>query len=174
MASQRHKFSDLSRIKDPLMTYNFNLLIANVPGGGDGEQLMLRCQSASIPGMQIDQVAVDLRGMTLRYAGRHVYNGTFSASYIEARDIKTRSALLRWMYFARDFRNASGNYKADYATNIDVELFDDREQTVIRTIRCFGAFPYEVQEVQLESGASTNAVIQVSFSYDWFQDLEDL
>lgn len=173
MASQRHKYSDLSRIKDPLMVYNFNLLIANVPGGGDGEQLMLRCQSTSIPGMQIDQVPVDLRGMTLRYAGRHMYGGTLPATYIEARDLKTRSALLRWMYFARDFRNATGNYKADYATNIDVELFDDREQTVIRTIRCFGAFPTEVQEVNLES-AGQNAVVSVTFSYDWFQDLEDL
>jgi len=172
MATSRHSYSDISRLKDPLLVYNYNMLIANVPGGGDGEQLMLRCQSTTLPGMQLEQIPVDLRGMTLRFAGRQQYSGTLSASFTEHRDMKTRSALFRWKYFARDFRDATGNYKADYSTNIDIELFDDRNE-VIRTIRLFGCFPTDVQDVSLES-AGQNAVVQVTFSYDWFRDLEDL
>ena len=169
----RSGLEDISNIKDPLLTYNFGLIIPNIPGGGNGLQLTLRCQSTVIPGMNIEPALLGLRGMELQYAGRHTYSHTLPVTYVEARDMITRQSMLRWMYFARDFRNNQGNFKAEYSTSADIELYDDKG-TVIRTIRLFGVFPLGVDDLGLESSGSTIAAFSCNLSYDYFRDIEDL
>lgn len=172
---KRHTLEDISQIKDPLQTYNFGLIIPNVPGGGDSYQLSLRAQSTAIPGITIEPALVALRGMELVYAGRPVYSHNLPFNYIEARDIKSRQALLRWFYKARDFRggNAVGAYKEDYATTADLELYDDTGK-VVRTVRLFGVFPTALEDIQTDSQSSTVALMTGTFSYDYFRDIEDL
>lgn len=171
---KRHTLEDISQIKDPLQTYNFGLIIPNVPGGGDSFQLTLRAQGTVIPGITIEPALVALRGLELQYAGRPVYSHALPISHLEARDMKTRQAFMRWFYIARDFRGgaAVGTYKETYATTVDVELYDDTGK-VIRTIRLFGCFPTALEDLQTESQGSNVAIMSGTLSYDYFRDIED-
>lgn len=167
----RNGLDDIAGIKDPLLLYNFSLIIPNVPGGGDGLALTLRCNAATIPGKQIEPVLVQLRGLELQFAGRDLYEHNFQATYLETRDIVTRKSLLRWSRKARDFRGRySGSYKSEYATQADLELYDD-VGNVVSAIRMYGFFPLNVDSLQTESGSSTAAMYPVTFSYDWFEDI---
>jgi hypothetical protein len=171
---KRHTLEDISQIKDPLQTYNFGLIIPNVPGGGDSYQLTLRAQTAIIPGVNIEPALVALRGLELVYAGRITYSHSIPFTYIEARDMKTRQALLRWFYLARDFRgsNPVGTYKETYSTTVDLELYDDTGK-VIRTIRLFGVFPTALEDLGTDSQSTQVAAMTGTFSYDYFRDIED-
>lgn len=162
-----------SNLKDPLQPWNFGLLIPNIPGGGNGLSLSLRCQSTVIPGIQMEPALVELRGMQLQFAGRPLYSHNLPVTYLEARDIESRRALMNWFYFCRDFRNNTGNYKQDYATLADMELYDDVGK-IVRTIRLYGVFPLDLQDAQTESTGSQPVALSGNFSYDYFRDLEAL
>lgn len=170
---QRTGLEDISQIKDPLLLYNWGLVIPNVPGGGNSYQLTLRCQTTAIPGITLEDALVQLRGMELNYAGRPVWSHNLPFTYLEARDMVTRQSLLRWFYTARDFRNNTGSYKEDYATDCDLELYDD-VGNVVRTIRLFGVFPKSLDDLATESTGSTVAAFSGTFSFDYFRDIEDI
>lgn len=170
---RRTGLEDISTIKDPLLLYNWGLVIPNIPGGGNSYQLTLRAQISSIPGLNIEPALVALRGMELHYAGRPTWTKSLPFTYIEARDMETRQSLLRWMYLARDFRNNTGTFKEDYAVNCDLELYDDTG-AVIRTIRFFGVFPLTLDDLATESQGTTVAAMSGTFSFDYFRDIEDI
>lgn len=169
----RTGLQDISTLKDPLQTWNFGFIIPNVPGNGNGLALTLRCKSVVIPGMQLEVAELQLRGMQLNFAGRHVYSHTLPVTITEHRDMLSRQSILRWQYKARDFRNNTGSYKTTYATTADIELYDDTG-AVIRTIRLYGLFPTQLDDLTTESAATAVAEMSVSFSYDFFRDLEDI
>lgn len=170
---RRTGLEDISNIKDPLLLYNWGLVIPNIPGGGNAYQMTLRCQTTAIPGLQNEPALVQLRGMELNYAGRPVYSHNLPITYLEARDMETRQSILRWMYMARDFRNNTGNYKEDYAVDCSLELYDD-VGNVIRTIKLYGVFPLTLDDLATESSGSTVAAFSGTLSYDYFRDLEDI
>lgn len=170
---QRTGLEDISQIKDPLLLYNWALVIPNIPGGGNSYQMTLRCQTTAIPGLTFEEALVQLRGMELVYAGRPVYSHNLPFTMLEARDMITRQSLLRWFYTARDFRNNTGSYKEDYSTTCDLELYDDAG-LVVRTIRLFGVWPKSLDDLSTESSGSTVATFSGTLSFDWFRDIEDI
>lgn len=160
---------DLATLPDPLIQHQFDLMIPNVPGGGDGEGLQLRCQSTQLPGVSVETVTVALRGKELVYAGRQLFEKTLSVTFQETVDILVRNTMLNWLYFIVDERENTGNTKADYSTSATIQLYDE-SNSVIRTIKMFGVFPTEFAAVDL-AGDSVGAVLpSATFSYDWFED----
>lgn len=166
----RTSYSDVRSLPDPLLSYNFDLIIPVVPGGGDGKGLTIRCKSTSIPGTSVDDVTVSLHGIDLKYAGRQMWSHTLSVTYQETRDMLVRFALKSWIEFARNSRQNTGQYKANYATNADLVLYDDAGKT-IRTIRIEGFFPQNMDDAALDGASSTAVEISVTFNYDSAYDV---
>jgi len=166
----RSSYSDARSLPDPLLSYNFDLIIANVPGGGDTRALKIKCQSTEIPGTSVEDVSVFLHGVELKYAGRQTWTHTLSAQYLETRDMSTRFGIKNWIEYARNARQNTGRYKSQYATIADLLLYDDAG-LVIRTIRMEGFFPQSLQETGVDGSNSAPVIIPVTFYYDAAFDL---
>lgn len=157
---------DLRGLPDPLLQYRWTLIIANVPGGGDGRRLQYQCKTSSIPGLSNEEVTSNSHGIDLNFAGRQMYGGTLSTTFYETRDMVVYDTLRQWLDFARNQRDGTGNYKADYAVNAQLLLFDDTVK-VIKTVNFEGWFPKEITEAGVDG--SSSAIVE--FSVNWAFDL---
>ncbi len=165
----RTSLQDVRSLVDPLQTYNWDVIIANMPGTGDSRTFTYKAQSTSIPGFMLEQVPVALHGVELRYAGRANYSHSFSVTLIETRDIGTRNMLRRWQKLARDWQSNSGNYKSTYSTTIELVLYDDIPQE-IASLKLFGCWPETVDDSQMDNSSSGVVTTSVTFSYDFIDE----
>lgn len=164
----RPNLTDLESVKDPLQTWNWSLLLPNIPGSNLGRDLTIKCVSSAIPGSTVEQVPVEAHGMKLNFAGRRTWSGTWTATFFETRDAGTRAAFVSWLELTRSWENNTGSYKEDYAVTGSLELYDDLPQ-VVKTIKIRGLFVQDLSEVSLDQ---TSGVItySVTFSFDRTDD----
>jgi len=165
----RTSLADISSLPDPLLGYNFDMLIPNIPGGGNTRALTLKCMQTNIPGQQIDQILIQLHGAETVSAGRQTFTHTLAVTYLETRDMTTRDAIRQWMDFTRNVRTNSGNFKSSYATDAKILMYDDAGTTV-RTINIRSMWPQEMPDVALDGATSTAVNIAVTFQYDSWDD----
>lgn len=167
----RTSLQDVRSLADPLMTYQWDLIVPTMPGTPDSRTFTFKATSAVAPGRTLEQVAVNLGPVELRYAGRENNTHSFPVTLHETRDVGTRAMLQRWQGLARNNRENTGNFKSVYATTIELVLYDDTNQ-VTRRIRLLGAYPETVDDSSLDR-ASAAVSVSVTFSYDDFEDLEE-
>lgn len=157
--------NDIRSLSDPLMSYNWDFVIPNMPGGGDSRSLTFKAQSTSIPGVQLEPVIVGLHGIEVTYAGRQMFSHTLDVTFLETRDIGTRTAIRNWMELARNQEANSGDYKANYSTEVQMILYDDTGAEV-RKIRMFGVYPSSLQDVAVDGSQGAIVQVAITFSYD--------
>ena len=165
----RTHLTDLRGMADVYQIWNFDLFIDNIPGGGDGQAIAIVCKTTEHPGLQIDQVTVGLHGAEVNYAGRQIYTKQFTATYVETRDMVVTSAFRRWVEFARNMRENSGNYKSAYEARGRLVMYDDTASTV-KELTLVGLFPIDVQAISLDGSTSGAAEQSVSFSFDYHEE----
>jgi hypothetical protein len=164
----RTSITDLESVKDPLQTWNWDLLLPNIPGSNLGRDLTIKCVSAAVPGSTVEQVPVEAHGMKLNFAGRRTWSGTWTATFFETRDAGTRAAFTAWLEFSRSWQNNSGAYKEDYAVTGSLVLYDDLPQ-VVKTVRIRGLFVQDLAEVALDQSSGV-ITYSVTFSFDTAED----
>lgn len=165
----RTSLQDTSGLPDPLLSYNFDLIIPSVPGGGSGRGLTLRCKSSVLPGAQLEQVTAGLHGVEVNYAGRQIWTKTFTATFVETRDVEVRNRILAWIKFARDNKNNSGNYKAGYAVDVVMLLYDDIPN-VVKECTIVKVFPLSLEDATMDGSQGQLVEISVNFSYDYVDE----
>lgn len=166
----RTSLLDVRSLKDPLLTYNWDVIIPILPGTSDSRPMTYKAMSATIPGRTLEQVAVNLGAVEVRYAGRENNSHSWAVTFHETRDVGTRQALLRWQAIARNNRLNSGTYKSIYSATVQLVLYDDIPSEV-RRIVMLGVWPETVDESSLDR-ASGAVSTSVTFSYDDFEDIE--
>ncbi len=162
---------DVSNLPDPLMEYQFQLLVPNIPGQGSGQGLSVRCKTSSIPGSEIEDVITQLHGVEVGHAGMPKFSHKLQCSFQETRDMYVRDTIRKWQDFQKDIRNTSGNYKAQYATIAQMQLFDDTN-AIIRVIQLFGFRPTTLDDSNMDGGSSSGVLQSTTFWYDLWQDVE--
>lgn len=161
--------ADLRSLPDPFQTQNF-ALFTNVPSPrGNARRLTLQCQSTGLSGISNDQLTVGLHGVEAMYQGRPMYEKTLTTSFVETRDMVIRDTIRNWIEYARNARNNTGAYKAEYESTGDLVLYDDRYRS-IKTVRHFGFYPNNMSEVSLDGSSSGVAIVQVTWLYDFTVD----
>lgn len=166
----RTSLQQVASLPDPLQTWNWDIHIPNMPGTADSRSFTYKAQTSAIPGFMLESVPVALHGVELRFAGRANNSHSLSVSLIETRDVGTRDMMLRWSRMARDWLTNSGNYKSVYATTLYLTLLDDIPNTV-RTIILYGAWPENVGDGSLDGSQSGVVMTEVTFSFDYFDDV---
>lgn len=166
----RTGLNEIRSLPDPLFGCWFDLVIPNIPGGGDTRSLTIKVLTTSIPGMSVEDVTVSSHGVDVKYAGREMYTHTLSTTYLETRDMTTRDAIKGWLEMARSARNNTGSYKADYATTANLILYDDTG-AVVRTIVMDGFFPQTMDDAALDGSSSNPVNVSVTYAYDTNYDI---
>lgn len=165
----RTSLENIRSLPDPLFTYNWDIFIPNLPGGGDTRAFTWKAVSTTIPARMLEPVNVSLGPAEIKYAGRENYSHSWQVTLHETRDMGSRDALLNWQLIARNNVANTGNYKDVYAPSMQLVLYDDIPQ-VVRTIVLHGVFPETVDEASLDR-ASGAVQLGVTFSYDYFEDI---
>lgn len=165
----RTSLAQIRSLPDPLASWNFDLIITGLPVG-DTQALTLKCRTSMLPGLSAEDVTVQLHGHDLKYLGRPMWEHTLQVTYLETRDLTTRDTIRSWIEFARNARNNTGAYKADYEAVGDLVLYDDRANA-IRTIRHYGFYPQLMDSPTLDGGNSAPVEFNITFFYDFHVDL---
>jgi hypothetical protein len=162
----RTSLQQVQSLLDPLQSYNWDIIIPNMPGTPDSRTFTYKAQSTSIPGFMMDSVPVALHGVELRFAGRANYSHSLQVTLLETRDVGTREMLKAWQRIARDWISNSGSYKSVYSVPVELVLYDDIPQEV-RSIQLIGCWPETIDDVQVDNSQSSAVMTQVTFSYDY-------
>jgi hypothetical protein len=165
----RTSLQDVRSLPDPLFTYNWDVIVPSMPGTPNSRAFTFKAMTTSIPGSLLEQVAVNLRGVELRYAGRENFSHSLAMTIHETRDVGTRDMLRRWQKIARDNRTNSGSYKNVYSTTVELVLYDDIPLEVKR-IKLVGAWVENVDDASLDT-ASAAVSISCTFSYDYVDEV---
>lgn len=166
------RIEDAWGVPDPIINHTFNLIIPNMPGGGDGKRVNIVCNSAVLPGGgQIEPVEVNIHGHVLRFAGRRTQEGSYPFTITEGVDAKMRRDLNNWMNMARAMRSQQGALRANYAVDVFMEVLSGVDGDVIYTeaLRKFWINTFS----EVEMGDGSQAVqYQVTASYDINEEVE--
>lgn len=166
----RTSLADVRSVGDPLLSFNWDLVLPRFPGVSDGRSFTFKCQTAVIPGMLLEQVPVALHGIELRFAGRKNFSHSFPVTILETHDTDTRNMFVAWSELARSWVLNTGSSKDVYAVPAQLLLYDDTP-SIRRTITLFGLWPETVDDAQLDGQASAVVTYNVTFSYDHATDL---
>lgn len=164
---------DTWAVPDPIIDHTFNLVIPNMPGGGNARRLNVVCTAATLPGGgQINPVEVNWHGHVLRFAGRRTQEGSYSFTITEGIDTQERRDINAWMNTARAMRSQQGGLKAQYAVDAFVEVLSGVNGDVIYTEALRKFWINTFSEVELGSGEGA-VQYQVTASYDLNEEVAE-
>lgn len=165
----RTSLQDVRGLADPLLSYNFDLFFPRMPGGGDGRAMTIKCMTTALPGMEIEQETASLHGIEVSYGGRQIWTKSFTATFIETRDSRTRTDIRNWIEYARNNSQNSGHYKNDYAVDAVIFLYDDIPN-IINEVKVVGCWPKNLAEYSFDGAAGTIMQCSVEWSFDFTEE----
>jgi hypothetical protein len=159
-----------NNLTNPQRVYLWELIIPQVPGGGDSGTLTIRAQSTSIPAESIEEIKIPFKQTAgVKYAGKAAFPQTWSVTFIEGEDRAISMALKAWKRKVVDARTGLGAGDESYKGNMFLNLLSTKG-LITRTIKMEGCYVQDIAEVALDM-AATDAVRQAAtFSYDLHDD----
>jgi hypothetical protein len=162
---------EVNQQKDIMDTVHFALRFGNIPGSGDSAPMTILCQTASIPGVNVEPVEVGLHGHTVRFRGRKVFSGTFSVGFVENTNYDIQKRLRKWSeYTVGTNSSASQGYKSDYSLTAELELYDITRKVADR-LSIYGVWLQDLPEVQLDGQSAQAMLINPTFTFDYFTSI---
>lgn len=162
--------NDVRGLGNPLRTYNFELLLPSLPGGGSSDILRLHIVTTVMPGFGSESAERAHHGHVIKHAGRATFPRTFSAEYFESADLKVHSILRKWHAYQWEPETGRQRDEDEYKTTGFLQLLgNDRKMTKQFEIR--GMYIEDVADVNLDGSSSEIVRIPVTFSYDdWIEN----
>ena len=160
----------LKSLGEPLKTFNYEVFIPSVPGGGDGNQLRFYVDQASIPAIGSEQVPVFAGGHELRYAGRGIYTHDWTIGIRAYENDEALSTLRNW--HALQWNRVEGTQvpATEYKTSIFLHMLGG-DGSIIHQWKILGAFIANIGEVPLSPDNSNVIIIPVTFGFDNFENI---
>lgn len=160
---------EMMSVLDPQKTFNWELVLPNIPGLADTRQLTFKCISTEIPDSNVEQVSWEGHGVKLHFSGRRTWTGTWTATFVEDRLNSTRSAFVNWLELIRSWDNNSGSYKSQYAVPGEITMYDDTN-TAIRAIKVINIWPTGIGAPTLDQTADI-VKYTITFSFDMTREV---
>lgn len=163
----RVTLAEVENLPDILSTEHFGFNLGNVPGSGDGYQLLLKCLDCNIPGFSTESFDVMIHGMQRAFRGRKMYPRTLAVTFVEDSTLNTLITLRNWMeQIVGTNSNTSIGGITEYGTNAVLTIYDQAGNGVdeITFVNCF---VQDVPDVQVTGESSTLMRITATFKYDF-------
>ena len=159
-------------LKDAAQSWNFDIVFPRIPGSVDSQdqvQLQYKCKTANLPSSSIEQVKIDLHGVSKVEAGRAVYQNTMQATFMEVVSWETYSALRRWRQYTRDWKNNTGRNYSEYAVDAEILVYDSAG-SVASTFKLVGCWVQEIADIAFEGASSTPIDVSCTFAFQYVDD----
>lgn len=159
-------FDEVQRVQDPMLSDNFELIIAKVPGGGSAKALRIQCKTAIKPGSTINEVMVELFGHATVHAGAHTFSHELPVTYIEDSKGTITQTIEAWQKKIRNVDTQTGSFKEDYATDAEFIIYDQTGKKAL-TYEIINIWPNQDPDIQFDGAQSTQAIEKsVTFKFD--------
>ena len=152
-----------NNLTNPAKTYLWEMMFPD-PTGGDAETLLLRCQSAVLPGRGLSEILIPFKQSAgIKFPGKLTYPQTFTLVFEEGEDRAIFDAFYTWN---QSILNDETNIGA-ISVKKDIHLhLIDTDGTVALRIRFVGCFPQDVPDIALDYGSDERIRFSITFSYD--------
>lgn len=160
-----------SVVTDPLLSDNFLMRFARVPGSSNGRALELQCRTAMKPGYTIEEVEVAIYGHVFKHVGRYTTTHETTIEFVENRQLQILTMLEEWGRRCRDVQTQHGSYKLGndgYAVPGSLTIFDQKG-TPVATYTMMNMWPSALPDMQFDGQSSTLMTLSTTFKFDWYQ-----
>jgi len=134
----------------------------------NAETLSLLASSTALPAKTIDEVAVPVQGLNLKFAGNPSF-ADWTVTFRAERLHRIRNTFMKWSENCVQASTLLRNVPAAYKTDT-VQVFQlSPDGKIVSGVRFVGMWPGEVGEITLGHGESAPEEFSVSFKYDLWQ-----
>ena len=137
--------------------------------GGEIEEMAFLCKGTQLPGMSIPVLEVPFRGRKIKIAGDRTY-ADWTVTVLNDTNFKLRNAFERWSNGINNMTDNEGlTNPADYQVDAFLDHLD-RNGNTVKSWTLRGAFPLDVQMVQLDYAQATEIEkFTVVLAYQYFE-----
>jgi hypothetical protein len=169
--------SDIRSTIQPLTTYHWDVLIPQIPGGGDSVALSARAQSSTIPSKTADIITTRFKDVEIRNPGIKHYSESITLTFGETLDMKVAKAMRAWYELCSAFDSNRQQHTVGAAggtnpkTNIILNWLDGQTYAPVWELNCFGVWmrTYTAPRT-FASGQSQDFSWSAEFVMDGFRD----
>lgn len=155
-----------NNLTNPARSYVWQAVIPRPVGGGSMEDLLMRCQSAQLPGRSVGTIDIPWQQSGgFRIPGKLKYSHTWRVTFLENEDRRTHAALYAWQQaIVNDVTNVGlgdGQIKTDAYF-----ILQSTKDTEILRIKLVGCFVQEIGDVDVSQGEEAPLTFTVTFAFD--------
>jgi hypothetical protein len=161
---------ELRNLSEPLKSYNFEVIIPNIPGGGNlsGNDTRLYVNAAMLPGIGSQPITVEAGGHEVLYAGKAQYNHMWQVELREYENLNVITMLQNWHGLQWDRPTGAQSPSADYkADSIYVSMLDS-QRNPMKQFRMIGAWIAQIADLQLAYQQNQQIAFPLTFAYDYW------
>jgi hypothetical protein len=157
---------------NPARGYLWEVLIPKPPGGGNTEDLRLRCMSASVPSRSFTKIHIPFKQTAgIEYAGKIEYDHTWTLRFLEGEDRAIFDAFQAWCQLVINDYTGVGVPDPAYKTDIVLTLLTRSEGAVYNKIKLIGCWPSKMNETEVGNDQDKEIQLTVIMNFDrWEPD----
>jgi len=155
-----------ANLSNPARSYLWDIIIPNMVGGGETETVMLRAQSATIPGRTQGAIPVPYKQTGgIMFPGKLGYAHTWACTFIEGEDRKVFDSFYAWLQnIVHDVDNV-GIGDISVKQDIILQMLSTKGNEWMK-IKLIGCYPREVGDVALTYADEATINFAVTWSFD--------
>ena len=151
--------------------YDVNILNAPVTYPGGMQRLMLRCESISMPGQNIETSSDNIKVGPTREHAFGVNYGQVAGVFLADNKLSEKTFFEAWQ--RKIFRPGSYDvsYYADYVGEMTIKQISRHFDTSQYAVKLIGVFPKEVSQLEMATANGEFLRVSVTFSYHHWEEL---
>lgn len=127
--------------------------------------LALRCRSASIAPITVEQVTVEHKGYKAQYSGRITQEGTVTLEFLDDQRQNVLSILRAWMVGVRSLKDNKSEGKSGYAGKMSIIAL--KQDGAFNSAYIYDKiWPQNIGEISFSGSSPEIVVVSCTFAYD--------
>jgi hypothetical protein len=154
-----------NNLGNPARSYLWEVLLAN-PLSGDVDTLLLRCKSASIPGVGVGSIKLNYKQTAgIKVPGKKTFPQTWTCVFVEGEDRAIWEAFYGAAQAIIDAETGLGafNIKRDMYLHLI-----DTDGTVSKKIKLVGTYVENQDDIAISYDDDKEINVSITFSYDYW------
>ncbi len=134
----------------------------------DPRQVLILCDSASLPGVTIGTAQQRFWGELREIPYEALYDNVELSFYVDT-NLGVKNLFEKWLGLIRNPETRTFNYYANYITDIDIYIHPiDNSEDSVHVVTLHEAYPKILKPVSLDYGNKDVMKYSVSMNYKWF------
>ena len=150
-----------------LQASHFYIVIPNFAQKGDSRDLLMFCDTADLPGINLMTTEIRQFGELTTLPHAPMYQ-PIQLSFICDQTMAVKTSLLAWLNSVFDRENRFFNYYEQYTKNVEIYITDKNGRDVYK-VTLNEAYPTAIGNIQLDYANEQIIKIPVTIAYKWWK-----